>query len=270
MRKFISLYFLVLGLVGATNFKDITLIIYPEYYSSSVMVELSGSVDPIDLPVKLGFNVPTNTDSIFFVNGDKGNETNFQLYSAVEEDGENWVYFPIKRPFFRAVLFYSPFDTIGPRAVDFTFKTNQDLRNIFILVQRPEEAKNFVWSEPDLGSGEDEHGVLFYQKHLHELPAGEAKVISFTYENPTGLTTMASLARRMGNTPAAAPKGPLRHRLPLWQPLVVLGGLALVIGFLFYRSQQEKLEKPAGTVCKSCGEKLVPGAKFCSSCGVPV
>ncbi|MFQ6606628.1 MAG: zinc ribbon domain-containing protein [Fidelibacterota bacterium] len=270
MRKLISLYFLILGLVGATNFKDITLIIYPEYYSSSVMVELSGSVDPIDLPVELGLAVPANTDSIFFVNGDRGDETNFQVYSAVEEDGENWVYFPIKRPFFRAVLFYSPFDSAGPRAIDYAFKTNQDLRNIYILVQRPEEAKNFVWSETDLGSGEDEHGVLFYQKHLHELTAGETKVISFTYENPSGLTTMASLARRMGNTQTAVKQGPLRHRLPLWQPLVVLGGLALVIGVLFYRSQQAKLTKPTDAVCKSCGEKLVPGAKFCSGCGVPV
>lgn len=270
MRQVISLYFIVLGLAGATNFKDFTLVIYPEYYSSSVMVELSGSVDPIDLPVKLGLAVPTNTDSIFFVTGDRGNETNFQVYSAVEQDGEYWVYFPIKRQFFRAVLFYSPFDTAGPRAVNFTFKTDQDLKNIYLLVQRPEESKNFVWSETDLRSGEDEHGVLFYQKYLPELVAGEGKIISFTYENPSGLTTMASLAHRMASTPAAATEGPVRHRLPLWQPLAVLGGLALVIGVLFYRSRQTKGEKPAGAVCQSCGEKLVLGAKFCSGCGVPV
>ena len=85
------------------------------------------------------------------------------------------------------------------------------------------------------------------------------------------------------NAPASAPQPPsqsktppVRHRLPLWQPLVVLGVVAIVVGWMFHT--QRKLENKGEMVtvhesgkrkfCTQCGTPIEAPQKFCANCGV--
>ena len=85
------------------------------------------------------------------------------------------------------------------------------------------------------------------------------------------------------NAPASAPQPPsqsktppVRHRLPLWQPLVVLGVVAIVVGWMFHT--QRKLENKGemvtvhergkGKFCTQCGTPIEAPQKFCANCGV--
>ena len=86
-----------------------------------------------------------------------------------------------------------------------------------------------------------------------------------------------------GSQNVASPQNtkPIRHTLPLWQPLVALGFVSVVVGGMFYRqisseaSPQEQKPKPVkskpaksrGKFCTECGNKILPTNKFCANCG---
>ena len=67
----------------SSPFKSFDIVIYPEYYFSGVMAEVEAEIFEGNLPLNLKFQVPTNTDSVFYVSGDSESpsidETDFSI-----------------------------------------------------------------------------------------------------------------------------------------------------------------------------------------------
>ena len=68
---------------------------------------------------------------------------------------------------------------------------------------------------------------------------------------------------------------PVRHKLPLWQPLVLLGIVSVAVGFMFRVQQKSELkdktinksEITQGNYCPQCGSTVQAEHKFCANCG---
>ena len=113
--------------------------------------------------------------------------------------------------------------------------------------------------------------------------ANTIKSVSFSYENPTGeisinkLQTMLSTDDQIisPSTPNSINQTPIRHKLPLWQPLAVLGVVSLTVGWMFsVNRKKEMVQQPSsksstnkGSFCTNCGQSFLPEHKFCSNCG---
>ena len=76
-------------------------------------------------------------------------------------------------------------------------------------------------------------------------------------------------------SPNISDQAPIRHKLPLWQPLAILGVVSLTVGWMFSvnTKKESSLDLNAtslskkGSFCTSCGQLLLPEHKFCSNCG---
>jgi len=144
-------------------------------------------------------------------------------------------------------------------------------------------AENFSFSEKDAETFQDQHGLNFRRIHIHDYRANKRKSITFTYQNPSGEISINKLQEMLseGNIGPAQPKQPIvgeppvRHKLPLWQPLVVLGIVSVAVGFMFRVQQKSELkdktinksEITQGNYCPQCGSPVQAEHKFCANCG---
>ena len=142
-----------------------------------------------------------------------------------------------------------------------------------------------MFSEKDSEEFKDQHGINFKRVHLHDFKENTTKSVSFSYDNPTGeisinkLQTMLSTDDQLisPSTPNVESQVPIRHKLPLWQPLAILGVVSLTIGWMFsVNTKKEPLQKSnstssssKGSYCTACGQLFLPEHKFCSNCGGP-
>lgn len=277
---------LLIGQANAGELKEISVVIYPEYYYNGVMVEYSGEIDSTSLPLSIGFMVPVATDSVFSIHENVGQKTRVVAEDIVKKGDENWVYLRIKKPSFRTFLFFVPFDPQDKqRAFDYTVKFDKDLTDFHIAVQKPLKAENFELLPTGAESFNDQHGLEFFRFHIEKLPVNETKTVQVKYENPSGITTMQVLqtmlsgSKGKGSVDASSVSGPpQRYRLPLWQPLAVLAILAIIVGVIYRRSQGREPEPVAESVargeateetlfCPACGTRLKVGDNFCFKCG---
>ena len=123
----------------------------------------------------------------------------------------------------------------------------------------------------------------FRRVHIHDFKANARKSVSFSYLNPTGEISINKLQTMLSNddrvvTPQITPNTkipPVRHKLPLWQPLAVLGVITIMVGWMFsVQKKKERVDgtqsKPIienGTFCTHCGHSLLSEHKFCANCG---
>ena len=84
MRKYLLQYiFSCFFLLSAQSspFASYDVVIYPEYYFSGVMAEIEAEILEPNLPLNIRLQVPSDTDSVFYVSGDSDSpevvETNF-------------------------------------------------------------------------------------------------------------------------------------------------------------------------------------------------
>lgn len=276
MKKIILLLSLISSFIFGQGpvFKQFDIIVYPEYYFSGIMVELNGTVADITQPVELEITVPANTDSVFYVAGVPENEAEVTSLTVLTENGRNFIRLNIRDESFRAFIFYEIDKNGHERSGSFTFQANIFLEDAHLIIQEPVMAENFDISADGAEPFDDQHGMTFYRLHLHDLQPNAQSTISFSYINHTEQTSIQQLQQMLsGNSalPNSAPKKerPIRHTLPLWQPITVLGVLAVSMGVIFMVQKKRDNAHPSSgnQYCTSCGKQVDPNNKFCSSCG---
>ena len=275
-RYLLQLIFSCFFAISAQNspFKSFDVVIYPEYYFSGVMAEVEAEVFEASLPLKLKFQVPSNTDSVFYVSGNSDTpeveEANFS-----NEDGAAFLYKEITDKKFRIFVFYGLNKDGTRRSGDFNFQVNHSIDDAHIVVQEPLVANNFYFSESNHEEFKDQHGINFKRIHVNNYVSNSVKSITFNYDNPTQDISISSLQKNAPNPQnLSVPQNtsPIRHKLPLWQPLVALGFVSVVVGGMFYRQMNSETDKPEqprakGKFCTECGSKINPKNKFCPNCG---
>ena len=194
IHLFISCFFTLIA--QSSPFKSYDVVIYPEYYFSGVMAEIEAEIAIDQLPLNLKILTPSNTDSIFYVSG----------------------------------------TTENPQVQDLLL--SNDLANNFIQKKITEtKFRIFIFYEKQSDDFKDQHGIGFKRIHLYDYLPNTTKTVTFSYDNPTQDISINSLQRNVVNNqtdPSSINDAPIRHKLPLWQPLLVLGVVSFVVGGLFY------------------------------------
>ena len=248
MKKVLFILFQLGALVGQSSSFDLfDVIVYSEYYFDGIMAEVDGEVKTESLPLNFEMGVPANTDSVFFVSGSADSEAEVKHLSVLNTNNHSFIQVSVLESKFRIFIFY-PIEKNGTnRSGEFNLEINHDIEDAHIILQEPLVAENFTFSEKDAETFQDQHGLNFKRIHLNNFRANTNKSVSFNYENPSNDISINTLQGMLSdNAPASAPQPsqsktpPVRHRLPLWQPLVVLGVVAIVVGWMFYT--QRKLE----------------------------
>lgn len=284
MKSIITIIFF-LGSVSAQTspFNSYDVVLYPEYYFDGLMAEVDGEVNTEYLPLSFEMSVPENADSVFFVSGSASSEAEVNYLSILNRNNRSFVEVSILESKFRIFIFYDLKKNGDNRSGSFDFEINHSLDDAHIIVQEPLVAEGFTFSEKDAETFQDQHGMNFQRVHIHDFKANARKSVSFSYLNPTGEISINKLQTMLSNddrvvTPQITPNTkipPLRHKLPLWQPLAVLGVITIMVGWMFsVQKKKERVDgtqsKPIienGTFCTHCGHSLLSEHKFCANCG---
>ena len=285
MKKYLlqfSISTLITISAQSSPFKSFDIVIYPEYYFSGVMAEVEAEIFEGNLPLNLKFQVPTNTDSVFYVSGDSESpsidETDFSIKGDIAHIDKI-----ITDKKFRIFIFYGLEKNGIRRSGGFDFYVNYSIDDAHIVVQEPLVSSNFIFSEKIHEDFKDQHGINFKRIHVNNYTSNTTKSITFTYDNPSQDISINSLQKgaqssqnttTAQNTTTLQNTGPIRHTLPLWQPLVTLSFISIVVGGMFYRQMKSETKssepKPRGKFCTECGSKIGPKDKFCSNCGAKI
>ena len=282
-RLFAFVFFLGFNYAQVSPFNSYDVVLYPEYYFDGLMAEIDAEVKDESLPLDLEIRVPINADSIFFVSGNASSEAEVKNLPILNSKNRSFVKINILESKFRLFIFYN-LDKKGNRRTGvYDLELNHFINDAHIIVQVPLVAEGFTFSEKDSEEFKDQHGINFQRVHLHDFMANTIKSVSFSYENPTGeisinkLQTMLSTDDQIisPSTPNSINQIPIRHKLPLWQPLAVLGVVSLTVGWMFsVNRKKEMVQQPSsksstnkGSFCTNCGQSFLPEHKFCSNCG---
>ena len=278
-------YLIILSFVGVlsaqnSSFNSFDVVIYPEYYFEGIMAEVDAEVKENKFPLTLRMNIPTSSDSVFFVSGASSNDTNVKTLSILKEGKSSYIEVNVEESRFRLFIFYDLMKNKDERSGLFELKLNHSIDDAHLIIQEPLVAENFTFSEKDFESFQDQHSLNFRRIHLNNYKANTSKSISFGYRNPTGNISINLLQTRLSNDESinSAPQvsssinPPVRHKLPIWQPLLILGVVSVLVGWMF--SVQLKNEKAdvgtdrkSGKFCTHCGNPVQSKNKFCANCG---
>ena len=282
-RLFAFVFFLGFNYAQVSPFNSYDVVLYPEYYFDGLMAEIDAEVKDESLPLDLEIRVPINADSIFFVSGTASSEAEVKNLPILNSKNRSFVKINILESKFRLFIFYNLDKKGNRRPGVYDLELNHFINDAHIIVQVPLVAEGFTFSEKDSEEFKDQHGINFQRVHLHDFMANTIKSVSFSYENPTGeisinkLQTMLSTDDQIisPSTPNSINQIPIRHKLPLWQPLAVLGVVSLTVGWMFsVNRNKEMVQQPSsksstnkGSFCTNCGQSFLPEHKFCSNCG---
>ncbi len=277
---------LFLSALNAQNssFNSFDVVIYPEYYFEGIMAEVDAEVKENKFPLTLRINIPSNSDSVFFVGGTPSNDSNVKTLSILKEGKTSSIEVDVVESKFRLFIFYDLVKNIDKRSGSFELRLNHSIDDAHIIVQEPLVAESFTFSENDAESFQDQHGLNFKRIHLNNFKVNTSKTVTFGYRNPSGDISINVLQNRLSNDEriSSPPEvnssitPPIRHKLPLWQPLLVLGLVAIVVGWMFsvqLKREKAGVEKVSTTVnkkggfCTHCGKSVESKNKFCANCG---
>ena len=283
MKKYlISLFLFGSILAQSSPFQSYDVVLYPEYYFNGIMVEIEGEVKQDSLPLDLKVQVPVNTDSVFFVTGNVASNANVIDLQIKKEQNLSFINTVLLDPNFRIFIFYDIKRNKQKRSGVFSFSINHPIDDAHIVVQEPIVAEDFVFSEKNAEVFKDQHGMNFKRVHLNNYLPKSVRKISFSYLNPSNDISINLLQSKLSdnpNPPADIPfknnSAPIRHKLPLWQPLFVLSIVSIAIGVMFYfQMKKEKIKSKSfnnsensNKFCTHCGSGINIENKFCANCG---
>jgi len=285
MRQYLFIL-LFLSVLNAQNssFNSFDVVIYPEYYFEGIMAEVDAEVKENKFPLTLRMNIPSSSDSVFFVGGTPSNDSNVKTLSILKEGKASSIEVDVVESKFRLFIFYDLVKNKDERSGSFELRLNHSIDDAHIIVQEPLVAESFTFSENDAESFQDQHGLKFKRIHLNNYKVNTSKAVTFGYRNPSGDISINVLQNRLSNDESISSPPevnssitpPIRHKLPLWQPLVVLGLVAIVVGWMFsiqLKREEAGVERVSTTVnkkgvfCTHCGKSVQSKNKFCANCG---
>ena len=285
MRQYLFIL-LFLSVLNAQNssFNSFDVVIYPEYYFEGIMAEVDAEVKENKFPLTLRMNIPSSSDSVFFVGGTPSNDSNVKTLSILKEGKASSIEVDVVESKFRLFIFYDLVKNKDERSGSFELRLNHSIDDAHIIVQEPLVAESFTFSENDAESFQDQHGLKFKRIHLNNYKVNTSKAVTFGYRNPSGDISINVLQNKLSNDESISSPPevnssitpPIRHKLPLWQPLLVLGLVAIVVGWMFsvqLKREKAGIEKVSTTVnkkgvfCTHCGKSVQSKNKFCANCG---
>lgn len=188
------------------------------------------------------------------------------------------------------VEYYDPRLNIDPtdktRQFAFTWPGDYTVSNLRLEVQLPPDASFLSITPGPVTSRIGNDGLIYYQKEIGPVNAGQTFSIRVDYQKSTDSLTVEKLS--------VQPSAPLSSA-PTWQDrlttalpwLLGLTGVLLILGGGYWFLKSGRQTQPAkqyrrsrrtaapttpsvgehAVYCHQCGKRALPGDRFCRSCG---
>ncbi len=294
----------------AITLSRVAIELWPEYDRPTMLVQISGTLDPgVALPAQVVVRLPAasggplavatrtatgsllNTPYTTTVSGD-------QILVTLQADVADF-----------HVEYYDPTLAITGTARAFTFNwtTEYAVTAASVRVQAPVDSSQLTGDPALAAAGVGDDGLNYYAASLGALKAGQPVSLRLTYVKSSSTLSSTQVAANTANVtqaaPAASPASPapaLTFASPwLWG---AVGALLVVVGVAVWalwqmrvspereprvssrrrravrasRAQRGSLpadlspSEPATSFCTQCGQRLLPGDRFCRKCGTPI
>lgn len=275
------------------SFSSLEVDLWPEYDQPSVLIIYRIVLQPgVTLPVDLTLRIPAaaGEPSAVAVKQASASGTGdlFTIPHQRQVDGE-WglITLTATAPELQ-IEYYDPslLKEGARRSFAYNWPGDYAVDSLSIQVQQPLGASNMQIS-PASGTGATgQDGLVYYNKAVGSLPAGQTFTISFTYEKETDTLSAASLQVQPGAPLEETPANQVNWQSLLPWALGVVGIGLIVGGGLWYwqsgrgKERQEPRRRrraapqseaaPAGggpVYCHQCGTRAGPADRFCRTCG---
>ena len=266
--------------------------LWPEYDRPSVLViyrvVLSSSVT---LPVDLTFRLPaaSGEPSAVAVRQTTNGESGLFTIPYTRQVSGDWGLITLTATMPELQIeYYDPGLTKQETARQYEYRWPGDyaVDAFSIQVQQPSGAAGMQIS-PSSGNGvTGQDGLVYYNKQVGSLPAGQTFSLSLDYTKDSDSLTVSNLAVQP-NVPVAEPEAALSFRSILPWLLGGLGVALIVGGGIWYwqsgkarqsdreprhrhrpaEQRQEEYSEGTNIYCHQCGKRAGPGDRFCRVCG---
>ena len=282
MKLLTKIFFLSFIFANESPFSKLDAVVYPQFYYNGVMVEIEGSLKNERTPLDFKMIMPTNIDSVFFVEGaiSQGNTINIE---EVKIDGNiKFIERTVNESEFKMFLFYALGEESGRTIGSFDLNINHDIDEAHVVVQKPLKSEVFSLSASTSDIFLDENKIEYHRIHVNNYKKNLSKIFTFEYLNPGKVLTASFLQNNQSpQDDDNIDNKPIRYSVPTWQPLTVLllffGGL----GFLYSnqknhsdnsknRKEQSVDRKSVKKFCTECGSPVELKDKYCSNCGAKI
>ncbi len=265
-----------------TRFASLEISVWPEYDQPGVLVQyqgqLAGATQPgasreisVLVPKGAGVGAACGLKS-------DGTHTSETWKEADAGDGFTSITYQVGEPQFHVEFYYNPLVGSADKTMDFTYKAAEPVDELYLDVQHPLKATNFVLTPNAPDSHTDKDGFTYHVYSEKQVAVGQtiSSKIAYTKTDPNpSVSGQKAAPAATSNQDAAGGLNP--NLVVVLAVLVAAAGLIAYFAFL-RRSQpqfvpvsisEERGERRLsnGGFCTQCGKALEPEDRFCAKCG---
>ncbi len=265
-----------------TRIATLEISVWPEYDQPGVLVQYQGqiaSADQSGATREISFLVPkgAGVGATCGIKSDSSH-TSETWKESDAGDGFTTVTYKLSEPQFHVEFYYNPLAGATDKTMDFTYKAASPVDDLYLDIQHPLKATNFVLTPETKDSHTDKDGFTYHVYNQKQVAAGQtvSSKISYTKTDPnpsvSGQKSTAATATNPETTSAINPN--------LVVVLAVLAAAAgLIAYFAFIRREQPQFAViplseshgaqriSRGGFCTECGTAMEPEDRFCAKCG---
>ncbi len=265
-----------------TRIATLEISVWPEYDQPGVLVQYQGqiaSADQSGAAHDISFLVPEGA-GVGAACGIKtdGNHTSETWKESDAGDGFTTVTYKLSEPQFHVEFYYNPLVGATDKRMDFTYKAASAVDDLYLDIQHPLKATNFVLTPETTDSHTDKDGFTYHVYNQKQVTAGQtvSSKISYTKTDPnpsvSGQKSTPASATNQATTSGLNP-----NLVVVLAVLVAAAGLVAYFAFI-RRAQPQFAAVPVfeshgvqrisrGRFCTECGNPMEPEDRFCAKCG---
>jgi len=278
------LFFAIFSLVYSSfPLNNLIVGIWPEYDHSGVLVSLQIEADSTNIPFEFTLSLPSETKMAIETIGEGQNKSNNILDISNNIDSTHkYLNLDINNNKTLLQFYFNPFDrNSNEREIKYFLKTNLDLENFYVVVQKHIGADAFKTNLNNIEEISDEFGVKYLRSKIAELNSSDSLLIKVNYINFSKRTTIDILNDKFvddkdnvnieknvnkvkSNKSEYDQDKYFNNKLKIFF-LLSLFTIIVIIIYSLYFNRSSDLDK--FVTCKHCQKIIKQTDNFCPFCG---
>ena len=278
------LFFAIFSLVYSSfPLNNLIVGIWPEYDHSGVLVSLQIEADSSNIPFEFTLSLPSETKMAIETIGEGQNKSNNILDISNNIDSTHkYLNLDINNKKTLLQFYFNPFDrNSNEREIKYFLKTNLDLENFYVVVQKHIGADAFKTNLNNIEEISDEFGVKYLRSKIAELNSSDSLLIKVNYINFSKRTTIDILNDKFvddkdnvnieknvnkvkSNKSEYDQDKYFNNKLKIFF-LLSLFTIIVIIIYSLYFNRSSDLDK--FVTCKHCQKIIKQTDNFCPFCG---
>ena len=278
------LFFAIFSLVYSSfPLNNLIVGIWPEYDHSGVLVSLQIEADSTNIPFEFTLSLPSETKMAIETIGEGQNKSNNILDISNNIDSTHkYLNLDINNKKTLLQFYFNPFDrNSNEREIKYFLKTNLDLENFYVVVQKHIGADAFKTNLNNIEEISDEFGVKYLRSKITELNSSDSLLIKVDYINFSKRTTIdilndkfvddkdnVNIEKNVNKLKSNKSEYDLdkyfNNKLKIFF-LLSLFTIIVIIIYSFYYNRNSDLDK--FVTCKHCQKIIKQTDNFCPFCG---